>query len=246
MKNNMNLAIAKNIIYIYIIMGKDLIKILKTNIHWILLILFIIVIVIVINNQYKNKESFRISAKEGEGIENMTRERFFERLKQMNQNASDVNIVINGKNITDVILNLVRNIIDNKNKITEKKYQDILNKYIESLECNEAMWRAVAQMKGNMDGFSIGGPNDGRLGDVVGAAGVGVGDLTSEQQRQLFGLIGAVGIGLVGGALLISQGAPTAVGILALFTLGAFEHGRQLEADDVADDVTDDGAADVP
>ena len=104
----------------------------------------------------------------------------------------------------------------------------------------------MAQLKGNMDGFSIGGPNDGLLGDVAVAAAVGVGDLTSEQQRQLFGLIGAVGIGLVGGTLLISQGAPTAVGILALLTLGAFEHGRQLEEADVADNVTDDVAADIP
>ena len=135
MKNNMNLAIAKNIIYIYIIMGKDLIKILKTNIHWILLILFIIVIVIVINNQFKNKESFRISAAKSNDtqinfINTMTYDSFYKLLNKIKKNASNVSIeIIHNKGKIDItrdILELVDQILkDLETTLTVETYNII-------------------------------------------------------------------------------------------------------------------------
>ena len=180
-------------------MGKDLIKILKKNIHWILLILFTIVIVIVINNQFKNKESFRISAADLR-IENMTRTDFFELLEKMIKNASDVNIVINGQNITNDILKLVNNIIDNEDKITKDIYQDLYDKYIKLLQCT-----------GNGDGFSIGAqPDDEDWAPEARAFALGVGDLNDEQAGSL--LVGLVIV--IGGSLVISNLGVSGVGIL--------------------------------
>ena len=203
-------------------MGKDLIKIFKKNIHWILLILFTIVIVIVINNQFKNKESFRISAAEDLRIENMTHGDFFQLLENM-KDSSNVKIVINGQNITNDILKLVENILEHKDEITEDKYQDLHNKYIASLEPNKEMWTAAANLKGDMDGFSIGGPNDDDDGlvdaAIIGGA-AGLGDLTNAQLSELFGFMSAVGIGLGIGALFLSY--PAEVFGLSLLAVGGF------------------------
>jgi len=176
-------------------MGKDLIKTLKKNIHWILLILFTIVIVIVINNQFKNKESFRISAATVDRalaappnpdqpsirdaaawglaglaaearstvaaksndtqinfINTMTYDSFYKLLNKIKKNASNVSIEIihnKGKiDITKDILELVNQILkDLKTTLTVERYNQIQRRYIELL-------------KGNGDGFSVGGQND--------------------------------------------------------------------------------------